>query len=168
MSNARDLADNRKLTVATAQSTASGNTKDFTGIPVWVRRITVQFQNVSLSAAGIVSIQLGTSSGLETSGYVGTSGLVSFHSYSITNGIGVDLNSNTLNFHGQVIIENISGNTWVSSHFLGASGGYLVIGGASKTLGAALDRLQIRATDTTGATSGSINFDAGSVNIIYE
>lgn len=158
----------QKLTRATSQATTSGNTKDFDSIPSWVRRITIQFQGVSLGAAGIVRIQIGDSGGLETSGYVGTSGLVSFHSYSITNGIGVDLNSNTLTFSGIVTLENISGNMWVSSHTLGASGGYLVLGGAHKELSATLDRLQIAATDTAGATSGSINFDAGSVNIFYE
>ncbi len=157
-----------KLTRATSQATTSGNTKDFDTIPSWVRRITIQFQGVSLNAAGIVRVQLGDSGGLETSGYVGSSALISFHGYSITNGIGVDLNSSTLAFSGQLILENISGNMWVSSHTLAASGNYVVVGGAHKELSATLDRLQIAATDTAGATSGSISFDAGSVNIFYE
>ena len=157
-----------KLTRATSQTTTSGNTKDFNDIPSWVKRITIQFQGVSLNAAGIVRVQIGDSGGLETTGYVGTSALVAFHSYSITNGIGVDFNSNTLAFTGHLILENISGNMWVSSHTFGASSGYVVIGGAYKELSATLDRLQIAATDTAGATSGSISFDAGSVNIFYE
>lgn len=158
----------QKLTVATSQATTSGNTKDFDTIPSWVRRITIQFQGVSLGAAGIVRVQLGDSGGLETSGYVGTSGIISFSAYSITNGLGVDMNSTGLAFTGQMILENISGNMWVSSHTLGASGGYLVLGGGYKELSGTLDRLQVAATDTSGATSGSISFDAGSVNIFYE
>lgn len=155
------------LTRGTSQATTSGTTKDFNDIPSWVKRITIQFQGVSLNAAGILRIQLGDSGGLETSGYVGTSALVAFHSYSITNGIGIDINSNTLAFTGHLILENISGNMWVSSHTLGASSGYVIIGGAYKELSATLDRLQIAATDTAGAT-GAMAFDAGSVNIIYE
>ena len=157
------------LTRGTSQSTTSGSTKDFTGIPSWVRRITIQFQGVSLSAAGIIRVQLGDNGGLETTDYVGNSVLVSFSAYSITNGLGVDVNSLTLAFTGQMVLENISGNMWVSSHTLGAAGGaYVVLGGGYKELSATLDRLQIAATDTAGATSGSINFDAGSVNIFYE
>lgn len=158
----------QKLTRATSQATTSGNTKDFDSIPSWVRRITIQFQGVSLGAAGIVRVQLGDSGGLETTGYVGSSALISFHGYSITNGIGVDLNSSTLAFTGTLTLENISGNMWVSSHTLAASGNYVVVGGAHKELSGTLDRLQIAATDTAGATSGSISFDAGSVNIFYE
>jgi hypothetical protein len=158
----------QKLTAATAQGTTSGNTKDFTDIPSWVQRITIQFLAVSLNAAGIIRVQLGDSGGLEATGYGGTSALVGFHSYSITNGYGIDVNSNSLFFSGQMIIEKTTGNYWISSHTLGAGGGYVVLGGAYKELSGTLDRLQIAATDTAGATSGSISFDAGAVNIFYE
>jgi hypothetical protein len=157
----------QKITMETSQATTSGNSKEYTSIPSWVKRITIQFNQVSLSAAGICTVQLGDSGGYETSGYVGTSGMISFSSYSITAGIGVNINSYTLAFSGTLILEHIGGNVWVSSHALGASGGYVVIGGASKTLSDTLDRLKIMATDTAGAT-GAMTFDAGSVNIMYE
>jgi hypothetical protein len=67
-----------------------------------------------------------------------------------------------------MILENITGNYWVSSHTLGASGGYVILGGGYKEVSGTLDRLQIAATDTAGTTSGSISFDGGSVNIFYE
>lgn len=155
------------LTVATAQSTTTGTTKDFTGIPSWVKRITIQFLAVSLNSAGIIRIQLGDSGGLETTGYSGTSAMVGYSTYSITNGIGVNLNSNTLFFTGQLILENITGNYWVSSHTLGASGGYVVLGGGYKELSGTLDRLQVAAADTAG-TSGVVAFDGGAINIFYE
>lgn len=167
MSNARDLSNNRLLTQRTATATTSGNSVSYTSIPPWVKRITIQFQSVSLSAAGIVRVRCGTASGLDTSNYSGSSGMIAVSGYSLTNGLPVHLNSNTVNFTGTMILENISGNTWVSSHNLVTSNGYYVVGAGYVALTGVLDRLEIAATDTAGAT-GAMNFDNGSVNIFYE
>jgi hypothetical protein len=65
--------------------------------------------------------------------------------------------------HGNCVITNISGNTWVAS----CVGGYsdqaaTWHGGGSVTLSGTLDRIRL----TT--VNGTDTFDAGSVNIIYE
>jgi hypothetical protein len=47
MSNAQLLSTNKPLIQTASQATTSGTSKDFTGIPSWVERITVVFSGVS-------------------------------------------------------------------------------------------------------------------------
>ncbi|WP_334625633.1 hypothetical protein [Rhizobium johnstonii] len=49
---------------------ASGTAIDFTSIPSWAKRITVSFEGISTSGTTGVSLQLGDSGGVETSGYL--------------------------------------------------------------------------------------------------
>jgi hypothetical protein len=58
------------LTLATAKTTTSGTFVDFTGIPSWAKRITVMFNGVSTNGTSTFQIQVGTSAGVETTGYV--------------------------------------------------------------------------------------------------
>jgi len=48
----------RQLTTAAVQATTSGTSKDFTGIPSWVKRITVMFNGVSTNGTNSPIIQL--------------------------------------------------------------------------------------------------------------
>jgi hypothetical protein len=157
----------QKITMETLQATSSGNSKEYTSIPSWVKRITIQFYTVSLSAAGIITVQIGDSGGYETSGYTGGTALIGFSSASPTVGFGVGINSYTLNFSGRMTLEHMGSNLWVSDHSLSAPGVYVVAGGGAKALSDTLDRLKIMATDTAGAT-GAMTFDGGYVNIMYE
>ena len=59
------------LTLMTAQASTSGTFVDFTGIPSWVRRITVMFNGVSTNGSSLPIIQLGAGS-ITSSGYVST------------------------------------------------------------------------------------------------
>ena len=61
------------ITSATAQASTSGTSIDFTGIPSWVKRITVLLNEVSLSGTDSFLIRLGDSGGFETTGYVSSS-----------------------------------------------------------------------------------------------
>ena len=56
------------LTSGTAVS-ASGTSVDFTGLPSWVKKITVMFSGVSTNGNSNYLIRLGTSSGFVSSGY---------------------------------------------------------------------------------------------------
>ena len=56
------------LTLGTAQNTTSGTAIDFTGIPSWVKRITVMFNRMSLSGTDHFLVQIGSGS-VTTSGY---------------------------------------------------------------------------------------------------
>jgi hypothetical protein len=156
---------NNKLTSMTAQATTSGTAKDFTGIPSWVKKITVIFNGVSLATASTdFLVQIGGSS-IETTGYNSTSGFISGTSASsiddstsgfIITSIGI---ADTLS--GILTISNITGSTWIASGTFKLSTSSSVYVGGDKTITGTLS--QVRITSTTGAT-----FDAGSVNVMYE
>jgi len=157
------------FTLATAVATTSGTAIDFTGIPSWVKRVTVIFDGVSTNSNNALQVKLGTLSGLESTGYVGTvSGLLPTSSNAASMGTtGFDTYSNTaaaLNI-GQMVITTVGSNVWIASFSMANPGAaaYLVnVGNGNKTLTGTLDRVRI----TT--TSGTDTFDAGSVNIMYE
>ena len=138
---------------------------DFTGIPSWVKRITVLFHRVGGSGTSPFLIQLGTgpTPTYTTSGYIsnasstnnGTStiGFLLYQSIALSSW----LNS------GSFSIYNISGNLWIETGIIGNQLGNTNNPSAgSVTLGAALTAVRI----TT--VNGTDTFDAGSINIFYE
>ena len=139
--------------------TASGTSVDFTGIPSWAKRITVMFSGVSTNGTSVYLVQLGTSSGISSSGYV--SGVFSTTS---TAGFVVTYNFTAATTQSGIVnIANISGNTWVSSGIVGASGGNATSPAfGTGTLSGTLDRVRI----TT--VNGTDTFDAGSINVMWE
>jgi hypothetical protein len=155
------------LTSATAVASTSGTSIDFTSIPSWVKRITVMFSGVSTNGSSFIQVQLGDSGGVETTGYVGVmtnSGGGGTIDTSITTGFGVRQNSAGYISDGLINISKLSGNTYVSSGTLSATGagtGAFITSG-SKTLSDTLTQVRI----TT--VNGTDTFDAGSINILYE
>jgi hypothetical protein len=154
-----------QLVSATAQ-TASSTAVDFTGIPSWVKRITVMFSGVSLSGTSNPLIQLGTSGGIVNTGYISTSIGVSNASttagVTATDGFVVRSNVATNTASGHILITNVSGNVWVSSINIKASTTQASFGGGDVTLSDTLT--QIRVTTVNGTDT----FDAGTINILYE
>lgn len=150
--------------------TASGSSVDFTGIPSWVKRITVMFSGVSLTGTDTILIQVGTSSGLVSTGYINGQTGVSTSTTNTTGGGtavagfslgGISPTAGTL-IYGQTIISNLTGNTWIATSNFYASGAARVgISAGVIELSAALDRLSLVA-------SGANTFDAGTINILYE
>lgn len=152
------------LIAATAQ-TASGSSVDFTGIPSWVKRITVTLTDISFAAAGAGRIRLGTSGGLVSTGYTTANTAIATGGNTfgtITDGVAsISTNSAAVVVTGQFIIVNVTGNTWQSNGFstraadsiTNVSTGYIALSGT-------LDRLSLVATTST--------FDAGTINILYE
>ena len=153
----------------TAVTCAGQTSIDFTGIPSWVKRITVMFQGVSTSGTSIMLVQLGTSGGVVTSGYVGGSsgGNTGVASSAITTGHGT---ANAMvaasTYFGHAIFTNISGNTWVGSSAINQSAGQFGVGGSGITLGGTLDRVRI--TTVNGTDTFDTTPSAGTINIIYE
>lgn len=151
----------------TAVASTSGTSITFTGIPSWVKRITVMFNGVSTNGFSIVQVQIGTSSGLTTSGYGGSAAYIATTtpaSSAVTTGFGVAaFNGLSDARNGMMIITNFSGNTWVSSSTVALSTSSAVGWGAgSITLSGALTKLSVTTVNGTDA------FDAGSINIMYE
>jgi hypothetical protein len=162
---------NSSITAMTAQNSTSGTSIDFTGIPAGVKRITVMFQGISTATASnpVLAFQLGTSSGITASGYLGAAASI----------VGAGAVNSVVNFsanfqfiqsssaanisHGQIIFSNLSGNIWTVTGSLAQSDTNRVAWlTGSITLGAVLDRVRM----TTGG--GTDAFDAGSINVLYE
>ena len=157
------------ISSSTAVASTSGTSIDFTGIPSWVKRITVMFQGVSLSGTTSYLLQLGAGS-VTTTGYLGYYSLQenSGTAAVTANTSGFPINANNAGNlrYGTARFVNITGNTWVCDGvFVGtnsaAVASYLTTGG-SIALGGTLDRVRI----TT--VNGTDTFDAGSINILYE
>lgn len=149
----------------TAQATTSGTAFDFTGIPPNVRRIIVAFSGVSLDGTDQVIVQLGDAGGIETSGYLSSAWVAinGFDNFTITrtDSFVIDTSTATTVLDGIMEIVNINSNDWVALHAFGSNAtatGYA--GGGSKTLSATLTQVRITRTGTN-------NFDAGSINVLY-
>jgi hypothetical protein len=161
-------ADLYPLVQGTAQNSTSGTFVDFTGIPSWVRRVTVMLGGVSTNGTSVVQVQLGTSSGVETSGYLGAVGSSSGTALksNFSNGFTLtDASSGAAAYvrHGIMFLAFLGGNTWTTSFNIGRSDASDVwYGGGSKALSGTLDRIRI----TT--VNGTDLFDAGSINVMWE
>lgn len=149
------------ITSGTSVASTSGTSIDFTGIPSWVKRITVMFNGVSLSSTANYLIQIGAGS-ITSTGYVSTANNGSGTSITSTSGFVVTNASAATDLtYGFITINSFGSNIWTQ-------GGNLNNGNSSRlsaggvTLSGTLDRLRI----TT--TSGTDTFDAGSINILYE
>jgi len=156
------------ITSGTAQATTSGTSITFTGIPSWVKRITVTILGVNTSGSSGLQLQVGTSGGIVSSGYLfyfsqtggstdkstSTSGFASFPN-SVTNALR----------SGTFVLTQLTGNTWVCTELIGfnySSNYYTSQGAGSIALGSALTQVSL------ATTNGTDTFTAGSVNILYE
>ena len=155
-----------QLKQGTAQASTSGTSIDFTSIPSWVKRITVMFSGMSGSGTSAFLVQLGTASGVVSTGYTatgngfnqasGTFGTSSTAGFCIYNRAATDA------FSGSMSIMNISSTNWIAS-FSGKSLNTVChAGGGDVALGGTLDRIRIT------FANGTDTFDAGSINILYE
>jgi hypothetical protein len=157
---ASGVATNIYPLVSATAVTASGTAVDFTGIPSWVKRITVMFALVSTNGASNIIIQLGDAGGIEATGY---SSRADITGSAVTTGYAIANNSADRVTSGSVQISNITGDNWVASGAIVQTDvGYLIICGGDKTLSAPLTQIRI----TTVA--GTATFDAGTINIMYE
>ncbi len=153
--------------VSMSAVTASGTSVDFTGIPSWARRITVIFNGLSTTGSSSLLIRLGSSGGVESTGYVSSAIYAGASQGGATNATGFiafygNGASDTLN--SVMTIFNSSGNSWVASYTggFGIGQSYASAGAGNKTLSSVLDRVRI----TT--INGTDTFDAGTVNVMYE
>jgi hypothetical protein len=164
--NFNDLPAEGKLTLDTAQASTSGTSIDFTGIPSWVKRLTLIFDGVSVSGADHLWVQIGSSGGIETTGYAGTRVQVGASTAAGTATAAIPINStgNGDIHNGHLTFTRLtpSSNTWIASGVIAREGsGIISISGGKKTLSDTLDRIRL-------TTAGTNTFDAGTINIMYE
>jgi hypothetical protein len=151
----------------TAVASTSGTSIDFTGIPSWVKRITVMFSGVSTSGTSNLLVQVGNSTPT-------TSGYVSVSTYTTTAGVSGGATSTagmvlfagtaTNQIFGSFTLVNISGNIWVGTGITAdtVAATFTITSSGRVSLASALNMLRI----TT--VNGTDTFDAGSINILYE
>jgi len=158
------------FTSGTAVASTSGTSIDFTSLPSWVKRLTCIFNGVSVNSSSPPIIQLGTSAGVVTSGYVNTAGTIATtnnttRGTAFTTGISVTQNGSAggYSYTGSIVFVTIGSNAWVASGVINNPGNPEVgITAGAVSLGGTFDRVRF----TT--LNGTDTFDAGSVNILYE
>jgi hypothetical protein len=155
------------LVSGTAVASTSGTSIDFTGIPSWVKRITIMLSGVSTNGTSNIQVQVGSGS-FSTTSYLssvavinaGTSQAGSTTGIIVTNGLAA-----ANNFSGLITFALIASNQWVASGNIQhstATGAMFMAAGYTPALAGVLDRVRIT---TVGGTD---TFDAGSINILYE
>jgi hypothetical protein len=158
-------AERFNITSGTAVASTSGTSIDFTGIPAWVKKITVMLSAVSTNGTSVPIIQLGDSGGIEITGYESCGGRPNGNTRS-TIGLILLLDtqaswSTTGNY--VISLQNPSTNNWVGGGtFMSESINLTQYSAGRKALSDTLDRLRI----TT--INGTDTFDAGTINILYE
>jgi hypothetical protein len=152
-----------------AQQNANGSAVDFTGIPSWVKRITVLLNQVSTTDVSVPLVRIAASTGFVNSGYTsgGTflpAGAAAVY-YSSVEGFVIPAASASAVHTGIIQICNVSTsfNSWAYS-YSGVNTGQSAssVAGGIKALNGVLDRVRI----TT--TNGIDLFDNGSISIMYE
>jgi len=146
--------------------TASGTSVDFTGIPSWVKRITVIYNGLSSNGTSNFQLQLGTTSTptYTTSGYSSSCSTTgNTNSGTITSGLIVhNLVGAADLMTGIATLTNQTGNTWV------CSGSGTTIGGAGRVFSGSLALGAVLTAVRFTTVNGTDTFDAGTINILYE
>jgi hypothetical protein len=148
----------------TAITLTNQTAPEFTSIPSWVKRLTLQFAGVSSNSTGNILFQLGSGS-YTTSGYV--SGFMYVNvttptSNTTNDGFRITQKGASSAYSGSIVFTLLTGNTWVANCVYGdvaTSYGGVIYG--SIALSGALDRVRL-------FIDGTQQFDAGTINILYE
>lgn len=160
------------INIQTAIATTSGAYKDWTGIPSWVKRISVIFRDVTTNGTSPIIIQLGTGGVPQTIDYLGAvqnSGATANHTNGFrmraANGIAGEIfqgvmtltrmaesgdlvNFDTWAISGNIALSSSANSWWVAGHVT-------ITGGAMDML---------RLTTVGGANT----FVGGQVNLVWE
>ena len=147
------------LVAGTAVPFTSTTTMPITGIPSWVRRITVMFNGIITSSTSNMIVQLGTGATptYTNSGYTGevqtqNAGVQTAYStgFMINNNVG----GNPIN--GLIVFNYFGSNTWVGNSMISRPA--LCWGTGLVALGAPLTALQLTTVSTDTFTAGSLNY----------
>jgi hypothetical protein len=161
---------NSNIVSGTAQSiSGSPLTVNFTGIPSWVKRVTVMYSGMTTNGTSLPQIQIG-SGGHTTSGYASYAGYVGSNTGSSTSTSGFLLGAggpaSGSPYYGTLTLTlvNSSTNLWVGSMTSGVqvAGNYGYCGAGSVAISGVITQLRFITVNVTDL------FTAGSVNILYE
>ena len=154
------VADTGEVWTSNYQTPSSASSVLWTGLPTDLREAIVTFNNWTFGTSSSQICEIGTSSGLETSGYRQDQGYGGYANNGTLNTSNSNwgnsyFNNTSYNFYGTIALrKSTSGNTWVCHWEFGSGGnGYSGYVYGSKTLGGALERIQIR--QGSGTFSGN-------------
>jgi hypothetical protein len=154
---------NSNIVSGTTIASTSGTAIEFTGIPSWVKRITVMYSGVSLSGTSNPIIQLGSTT-YTTSGYLGSASTGAGTAANMSAGFIISNASAAADTaHGMSTLATLNGLIWAFTSIITYSNQAATrYASGSITMAGTVDRLRIQ------ATNGSDTFDAGNINILYE
>jgi hypothetical protein len=150
----------------TAITLTNQTAPEFTGIPSWAKRVTVMLNGVGTNGTSVPLLQIGTTSGYDTSGYacVGTTIGASTGATTYTSGFAIRSGNLSAALLGSFVLTNVNSNNWVCVGTFGDTGttnGYTVGGSRALSGSGVLDRVRL-------FINGTLLFNAGTINIIYE
>lgn len=157
----------QKPTLGTPVS-LSGTATQFTGIPTWAKRVVVSISGLSTNGASRPVLRIGPSSGMVSSGYLGsvTNLGTGVSSALVTVGFGVAETIGAVSaYHGEftLILVDSSTNTWACTGVFARSDvASTLLSAGSIALAGALERVSLT------MENGTDTFDAGTINILYE
>jgi hypothetical protein len=158
-----DYVVGRDLQGGTLVATTSGTAFDFTSIPAQVQEIDVIFDGVNLSGTDDILVQVGTSGGVVTTGYlcagVATNGADGGRATS-TSGMLIRRGAGANICHAVMSLKRLApgSSIWVQNHSGRIGPEIAALGGGRISLGAELDRVRVTRT-------GSNTFSAGNLNV---
>lgn len=158
-------AGNGNTSTLVERKAATGTAVDFTAIPNWVKRITVNFYNISSNGTNSLQLQLGTVSGIIATGYQSTS---QSNTSSTTGFVLTPGHAPNYNYIGSLVLTTMGGLNpiWILSGTASRkdTATYYISGGV--TLPGPLTTVRFTTYHATG--SGVDTFNAGVIGIIYE
>jgi hypothetical protein len=152
-----------------AVTSTSGTSIDFTGIPSWVKRITVMLNGVSTSGTSSITVRVGNSGGVVSSGYV-------TGNWSVTTAITSSVTNSSTGFdfivagvgsaqQGVLVLSQVDTTIWVGQgSFYDNNPTIRMAYGTGRIAGLALPVDRVRITTVNGTDT----FDGGTINILYE
>jgi hypothetical protein len=124
------------------------------------------FSDISTNGTSFMLVQLGTSAGVTTSGYVSTcndlDGGGGSSSNSSTAGLIMRVQSAPGIINGLMNIAYMGSNRWAANVTCMSITSVVFMGGGTVTLGGTLDRVRITTVNGTDA------FDTGTINVSYQ
>lgn len=157
---------NGKIVVGAEVATTSGTAVPISEvIPSWAKRITLTFEGVSSSGTSAWLLQIGDSGGYEAATYAGRVATASGTTAGSTAGfqlVDAAIAANVAEGQITLVLKDAANFTWSCAGTLCYVGGDVFTFAGTKSLSAALDRVQI----TTAG--GADTFDAGSIGIAWE
>jgi hypothetical protein len=159
--------DYLRIAAKTVQATTTGTSVTFNSIPNWVRRVTVMFNGVSTDNTSPLLVKLGTGGGIASTGYASTGARLAAAGTTVdssTAGFLINSTSAADAVSGTLVISAVDPTNYIyaADHTVKDGTTAVMTGAGNVTLGNLMTQLSI----TT--VTGTANFDAGSINVLYE